>query len=48
MIPETDSMSEYNNLRHRTMEWYDNNGKGWYLRFDDENEMSYKYILSIT
>ena len=27
---------------------YDNNGKGWYFRFDDDNNMSYKYILSIT
>ena len=23
---------------------YDNNGKGWYLRFDDDNYMSYIYI----
>ena len=30
------------------MEKYDNNGKGWYFRFDDNNYMSYKYILSIT
>ena len=30
------------------MDKYDNNGKGWYFRFDDENNMSYKYILSIT
>ena len=22
---------------------YDNNGKGWYFRFDDENKMSYKF-----
>ena len=27
---------------------YDNNGKGWYFRFVDDNNMSYKYILSIT
>ena len=26
---------------------YDN-GKGWYFRFDDDNNMSYGYILSIT
>ena len=24
------------------------NGKGWYFQFDDDNEISYKYILSIT
>ena len=30
------------------MEKYDNNGKGWYFWFDDDNNMSYKYILSIT
>ena len=29
-------------------EKYDNNGKGWYFRFDDDNNMSYKYILSMT
>ena len=29
------------------MEKYDNNGKGWYFWFDDNN-MSYEYILSIT
>ena len=34
--------------RHTTTEKYDNNGKGWYFRFDDDNDMSYKYILSIT
>ena len=27
---------------------YDNNGKGGYFRFDDDNNMSYSYILSIT
>ena len=27
---------------------YDNNGKGWYFRFDGDNNMSYKYIISIT
>ena len=35
-------------LRHKTTEKYDNNGKGWYFQFDDDNKMSYKYILSIT
>ena len=27
---------------------YDYNGKGGYFRFDDDNNMSYRYILSIT
>ena len=27
---------------------YDNNGKGGYFRFDDDNNISYRYILSIT
>ena len=35
-------------LRHTTMEKYDNNGKGWYIRYDDNNNMSYKCMLSIT
>ena len=26
---------------------YDNDGKDWYFRLDDDNNMSYKYILSI-
>ena len=26
---------------------YDNNWKGLYVRFDYDNKMSYKYILSI-
>ena len=30
------------------MKKYDNNGKGRYYRFDDDKEMNYKYILSIT
>ena len=25
----------------------DNNGKGWWFRFDADNMMSYKYIFSI-
>ena len=44
-------MTEYgvaNISGHTTTEKYDNNGKGGYFRFDDENKMSYKYILSIT
>ena len=32
-------------LRHTTTENYDNNGKGGYFRFDDDNNMSYRYIL---
>ena len=24
---------------------YDNNGKGWYFRFDDDDTMSYNYII---
>ena len=35
-------------LRHTTTEKYENNGKGGYFRFDDDNKMSYRYILSIT
>ena len=27
---------------------YDNSGKGWYFRLDDDNTMSYKYIFSNT
>ena len=27
---------------------YANIGKGWYFRFNDDNKMRYKYILSIT
>ena len=30
------------------MEKYDNNGKGGYFQFDDDYNMSYRYILSIT
>ena len=31
-------------LRHETTEKYENNGKGGYLRFDDDdNNMSYRY-----
>ena len=29
------------------MEKYDNNRKGGYFRFDDDNNTSYKYIISI-
>ena len=34
-------------LRHTTTEKYESNGKDGYFRFDDYNNMSYKYILSI-
>ena len=30
------------------MEKYENNGKGGYFRVDDDNNMSYRIILSIT
>ena len=36
------------NLRHTTKEKYDNNGKGGYFRFDVDDNMCYRYILSIT
>ena len=35
-------------LRHTTTEKYDNNGKGGYFQFDDDNNMSHRYILSVT
>ena len=35
-------------LRHIATEKYENNGTGGYFRFDDDNNMSYRYILSIT
>ena len=35
-------------LRHTSTEKYNNNGKGGYFRFDDYNNTSFKYILSIT
>ena len=35
-------------LRHTTTEKYDNNGKSGYFLFDDDNKVSYRYILSIT
>ena len=35
-------------LRHTITEKYDNNGSGWYFRFDDNNNISYGYILLIT
>ena len=34
-------------LRHTATEKYDNNVKGGYFRFDDDNNMSYRCILSI-
>ena len=30
------------------MEKYDTNGKGGYFQFDDDNNISYRYILLIT
>ena len=38
----------YKHLRHTTTEKYDNNGKGGYFRYDDDNNMSYRYIISVT
>ena len=35
-------------LSHTTTEKYDNNGKGGNVRFYDDNNMSYRSILSIT
>ena len=32
-------------LRHATTEKYENNGKGGYFRFADDNNMSYRYIM---
>ena len=32
-------------LRQTTTEKHENNGKGGYFRFDDDNNMSYKYEL---
>ena len=44
-----DRIWQYNHLRHTTTIKYDNNWKGGYFRFDDDNKMDYyKYILSIT
>ena len=34
-------------LRHTSTEKYDNNGKGGYFRFDDDDNMSNRYILSV-
>ena len=27
---------------------YDNNGKGWYFRYDNDDKIGYKYILSLS
>ena len=35
-------------LRHTTTEKYDNHGKDGYFQFDDDNDMSYRYILPTT
>ena len=35
-------------LRHTTTEKYDDNWKSGYCRFDDDNNMSHRHILSIT
>ena len=43
-------MTEYDSttISDTTTEKYDNNGKGGYFRFDDDNKMGYEYIISIT
>ena len=41
---ETASIFWDKHLRHTTMEKYNNIGKVWYFRFDDDDKMSYKYI----
>ena len=40
-------LNPFNHLRHNHGK-YDNNGKGGYFRFDDDDKMGYEYILSIT
>ena len=35
----------YKHLRHTIAEKYDNNAKGGYFRFDDDNNMSYRYMI---
>ena len=35
-------------LRHTTTQAYDNNGKGGYFRFDDDNNMIYRNTISMT
>ena len=35
-------------LRHTTTQKYENNGKGGYFRFVDDNNICYRYILSFT
>ena len=36
-------------LRHTTTDKYDNNGIGGYFQFDDDDDnISYRYIISIT
>ena len=44
-ISDTIWCSKY--LRHTPTEKYDSNEQGRYIRIDDDNNMSYKYILSI-
>ena len=43
-------VTEYDvtNISDTTMERNDNNGKRGYFRFDNDNNMSYRYIYSIT
>ena len=36
----TDRMWWYDHFRHTTIEKYDDSEKGWYIQYDDNNEMS--------
>ena len=47
-VCETDRILWYKNLKHTTTENYENDGKDWYCRSDDDNKMTYKDILSTT
>ena len=47
-MTENPAFPGYDHLRHTATKIYDSIGKGWYFRLDDDNKMSYNYILSIT
>ena len=42
----TDQIWFYNHLWHATTKKYDNNGKGGYFGFDDDNKISFEYLLA--
>ena len=48
VYPISDRIWRNKHLRHTTTEKYDNNRKGGYFQFDDDDNMSYRYILLIT